>query len=178
VQHINTLQYHIDHPGDSVEAYVRRKRIALAQEMRPRSKIYLDTKYWLLLRDVRLGRSNDPNAARLLLELENLVRIGKALCPLSVDTYAEVYKQTVPETLRSTLRLIDDLSLGVTLSEVRDRIGTEVLHFVREKTKGPEAVHALNELVWTKACYVLGFVTPKPLHVGAELATAMQKGFR
>ena len=45
-------------PCNDVSAYCASKRIALAHEIGPKKKIYLDTKYWVLLRDVRLGRAS------------------------------------------------------------------------------------------------------------------------
>jgi hypothetical protein len=96
-----------------VTAYVRRKRIALAHEIRDRTKVYLDTKYWALLRDVRLGRSECPDTTRLLDVLQARVSGGSLICPLNADIYFEVMKQDDEQTLMATAQLIDDLSLGV-----------------------------------------------------------------
>jgi len=174
---INTYQHHLQNPGISVEQYVQRKQIKLAQETRCAKKIYLDTKFWLLLRDARLGRPATVDVHNLLGMLETLVLQKKALCPLSVDIFAEVFKQSDPSTLRATVRLIDDLSMGVSIIELVQRLKLEVFHFIRETTKGQGAVHALDDLVWTKTPYVMGFVTPVNSNLNLEIDTAIQKGF-
>jgi hypothetical protein len=174
---ISTIEHHVHNPGGSVEQYARTKRLSLAQEIRGAVKIYLDTRFWLLLRDVRLSRPVPPLAGELLCTLETLVKQKRALCPISVDTFAEVFKQSDPDTLRATVQLIDDLSLGVSILELRERLQLEVFHFVREKTMGCKAVHTLDDLVWTKTAYVLGFMTPTFHELPAETNVAMQKAF-
>jgi len=46
---VDTYQYHFENPGEPVERYGRRKRIELAHEIRQAKKIYLDTKFWLVI---------------------------------------------------------------------------------------------------------------------------------
>src|SRR5688572_10070774 len=102
-------------PGTEVAKHVRRKRIELAHEIASKKKIYLDTKYWALLRDVRLGKSADKALVALLRRLEELVRCGAAICPLNADVFFEVFKQEDPATLTASVALMDDLSGGVCL---------------------------------------------------------------
>lgn len=177
MKHVNTLEYHLQNPGASVATYVRNKRLELAHEIRGTRKIYLDTKFWICLRDARLGKPASASVGRLLTILEELVRQKKVLCPLSVDTFAEVFKQSDPATLRATTDLIDDLSMGVTILEHRERVELEAFHFIREKSKGTGTVRPIDDLVWTKTAYVLGFVTPSFYKLPVELNTALQKSF-
>jgi len=109
--------------------------------------------------------------------LEMLVRQKKALCPISVDTFAEVFKQSDPATLSATVQLIDDLSMGVSILEFGKRLQLEAFHFICEKTKGPEAIHPLDDLAWTKTAYVLGFKTPTNRNLPPETDAALQKAF-
>jgi hypothetical protein len=172
-----SISEHLAQPEIDVWTYVRRKRIALAREIRDRTKVYLDTKYWALLRDVRLGRSRCSDAKKLLGVLETRVSGGSLICPLNADIYFEVMKQDDEHTLMATARLIDDLSLGICMLPVMQRIELEVFHFVESSRKSHDAVYDLSELVWTKTAYVLGFVTPDCYEMPDDINMAMQKSF-
>ena len=102
---------------------------------------------------------------------------GKLVCPISTDTYVEVFSQTDPVTSRACAELIDDLSRGISIIELRERISLEVHQFIRRNTKGADAVYAMEELIWTKLPYVLGFVTPTSKSLPPDADLAMQKAF-
>lgn len=175
MQKVNTVAQHLQTPDESVDSYVRRKRLALGQEVRPAKKVYLDTKFWLLLRDVRLGRPANNEVVRLLQVLENLATEGLAICPISADTFYEIFKQTDPNTLGVSTQLIDDLSKGVAMLALDERILLETYHFIQEKRRGSASVHTLDELVWTKIAYVLGFVTTASEVLEPSFHCAVQK---
>jgi hypothetical protein len=158
-----------------VETYYREKCIQLGLDIAGRKKIYLDTNFWVHLGDVRMGRPRDEKTVELLRLLEVLVREGIALCPITVDTFLEIFKQTDPNTLRATVQLVDELSEGVVISELHERIGIEIFHFVREKTLGPERIFPLAELVWTRIAYLFGFCVPRSEDLSTDENTAVQK---
>ena len=139
--------------------------------------MYLDTKFWLLLRDARLGRHSDSDIVDLLRLLQGGVEHGKLICPISADTFIEVFRQTDRVTLRTTIGLIDDLSKGIAILLLMDRISLEVHHFIERTTKGPDAVYGIEELIWTKVPYVLGFGTPVSQSLPPDVDLAMQKAF-
>ncbi|WP_372717343.1 hypothetical protein [Novipirellula sp.] len=172
-----SISEHLAQPEIDVATYVRRKRIALAHEISERTKVYLDTKYWVLLRNVRLGRSNCSDTKELLRVLETGVADGSLICPLNADIYLEVMKQDDEHTLMATARLIDDLSLRVCILPVMQRFEMEFFHFVESSLKSRDLVYKLHELVWTRAAYVLGFVTPDCNGVPDSVNMAMQKSF-
>jgi len=174
---VNTLEFHKNNLGESVEEYAKRKRVELAHEIRLSKKIYLDTKYWILLRDARIRRNVDDNILRLLRLLETLVESGLAVCPISAETFSEIFKQSDIKTLRATVQIIDDLSRGITILNLFERLDLEVFHFVCTKTKKAESVYSLDELVWTKIAYVMGFVTPSLKTLSPDINCAMQKAF-
>lgn len=172
-----TIAHHKQTPDVSVENYVRRKRIALARGMEQAKKVYLDTKFWLLLRDGRMGRSNDADVVRLLNLLQKLVASNRVICPISATTFFEIFAQTDPTTLAANVDLIDELSTGVTLIEERERFRSEFFHFVVQKSQAAKTVLPLHDLVWTKLAYVLGFVTPVSQSLPADVDLALQKAF-
>lgn len=147
-------------PVNVVAAYMQQKCIELARELRPRSKVYLDTKFWLMLRDSRLNRSPCADTKQLLQVLETAVADGQIICPFNADIYFELQKQSDNHTLMATAQLIDDLSLGVCLAPLMQRIEIEIWHFIESSLRGTDAIHALDDLAWTKTPYTLGFVTP------------------
>ena len=57
-------------PEIDAATHVRRKQIQLAEEISGRKKVYLDTKFWVILRDARLSRSSCSDTSKLLGELE------------------------------------------------------------------------------------------------------------
>jgi len=173
----STFDYHFQNPDESPVGYEGRKRLELGRELQSAKKIYLDTKFWLFLRDIRLERRADEHLTLLLELLTTLVKKGLAICPISADTFMEVFKQTDSITRRVTVQIIDELSKGIGLLQPEERIKLELLHFVREKTQGANSVHRLDELAWTKVGYVLGFSTPALDDLPAELERAMQKAF-
>jgi len=174
---VNTLHQHIQKPGESVEAYARRKRIELGRDIQFTPKVYLDTKFWVFLRDARMGRPSSDHVVKLVQLLEALVSKRLVVCPISLDTFVEMFHQTDPKTLSVTAQLVDDLSMGVAMLTLDERIRLEVFHFVREKTIGAGSVYSPNELVWTKMANVWGFMMPSCDVFPADLDTVMQKAF-
>jgi len=177
MESVDTLEFHKNNPGESVEKYVKRKRIELSHEIRLSKKIYLDTKYWILLRDARTRKNVDDNILQLLHLIESLVGGGYAICPISDTIFSEIFKQTDINTLRATAQIIDDLSQGITLLHLFERLDLEIFHFIHTKTKNADFVYSLNELVWTKIAYVMGFVTPSSKELSPDIDCAMQKAF-
>lgn len=174
---VNTLAKHRQQPNVEYGPYVQSAHIALGEQIRPLRKVYLDTKFWLLFREVRLGRNTDPELISLLSCLEDLVAAKVAICPLSTEIFREVFLQSDIRTLTVTVELIDQLSLGVCLLEHEQRVHTEAFHFVRQTTLGSDALHPLENMVWTRAAYVLGKVAPTLDSVDAATQLAIQKAF-
>ena len=140
-----------------------------------RKAIYLDLRFWILLRDAfRTGGSEV--ALRMLAVLRALVKSGVAFCPISDSTFLELFKQTDSASRLATAELIDELSHGVTMVPFRLRVGTEIAHYVHW-AEPTARVCPLSELVWSKLSYVLGFV--HPTHRAFDDATnlAIQKAF-
>lgn len=52
-----TLDYHRKYPEISLERHFRSKFLTTADRALARKRIYLDTRFWVLLREVCLGRS-------------------------------------------------------------------------------------------------------------------------
>ncbi len=134
---------------ETIEGYARGRQVELARTIGRRAKVYLDVNFWIIARDAE-GGTDTRRAARELLDLLlRGVSDGALLCPISESTFIEVMKQVYTLTRRiPTARLIDKLSLGVSLTTSRERIATEIEHLFYSRT-GQRNLYAMQELVWT-----------------------------
>jgi hypothetical protein len=172
-----TLDYHLQHPEVSLERHFRNKALATADRVWARKIIYLDTRFWILLRDVSLGRSTAPLHQQMLNKLRVLVNEGKVICPINADTLTELLKQRDKTTRLATAKLIDELALGAALQSEDERVGTELVHCVKLTQRGPDALEPLERLVWTAPSHVLGFIYPTLEPLPDDQMLACQKAF-
>lgn len=172
-----TLDTHRQHPEISLEKYFRAKALSTADKVLARKLVYLDTRYWILLREVVLGRSADTTLVSTLTRLRSLVADGIVICPINADILTELLKQRDEVTRLATARLIDDLSLGTALQSEEERVGTELMHCVQLQLRGPAALEPLERLVWTSPSYVLGYLVPITDFFSDEEMLAYQKAF-
>lgn len=163
-------------PEISLERHVKNRVVELGQRLESQAAIYLDTKFWIVLRDCAVGRNNDPAAQELLQRLRTLVRDGKAFCPISDSTFLEFLKKGDPIARLEIARVVDELSFGASLLDHQMRLGTEISHFVHSAEGGGD-LHPLHHLVWSKVAYALGFVHPSQTGFDAETELAIQKAF-
>ncbi len=175
MEYVSTFEFHKNNPSESVEKYIKRKRVELSHEIRTSKKIYLDTNYWILLRDARTKENVDGRIVKLLHLIEGLVKSGQAVCPISTDTFWEIQKQTDTKTLIATAQLIDDLSKGIIIISLPERFDMELIHFVRTKFK--HSVYTPDEMVWSKIPYIVGFATPVSKTLSPDINIALQKTF-
>lgn len=160
MEFINTIDKHANEPEKTVDSYIKEKKLELSEWINQRKKVYLDTKFWLLLRDAHLCRDNQPGLQDLLKFMTNGVLAGKLICPISEDVFQEVIKQSDEVTLRATVALIDNLSAGVSLLSHEERLDAEVLYFLRSCTHPIEKLYHPHDLVWTKLSYTSGMNIP------------------
>src|ERR1700752_4160642 len=125
-----------------------------------RKRIYLDTRYWLFLRDAELDRPKKPVHVEMLDVLRTGVQSGQLLCPIGDSTFFELLKQADAETRLATARLIDTLSLGVVIQNAADRLRMGLVLFLasvigKQAVPGPPV-----DRVWMKVGHVLGTAEP------------------
>src|SRR5882724_1019711 len=161
-------------PRLSIDKYVRQRQIELAVDLERKKAVYLDVKFWIILRDIAAGRRTGSGEIQLLHSLRESVSKGIVFCPVSDSTFAELLKQSDPITRKATARLIDDLSLGVAIIPFESRVGTELAHFIYSASNSNN-LYPLKHLVWSKLVYVLGFVHPSQPEFDEESEIALQK---
>lgn len=157
--------------------YLKEKKAALAQSLHGVAKVYLDTKFWLLLRDAYLERERYDGQKKLLHCIMQLWEKKLIICPISEDIFVEIIKQADERTLLASIKLIDMLSSGVTLISNEERWQSEVFHFVRSNSPSPGSIYPLNELVWIKLPYIQGVRSPNINELNPETNCALQKSF-
>lgn len=137
-------------------------------------KIYLDTCYWVHLREAALGRTKNQEYVEILQLLREMVSSGTAICPVSDMAFSELMRQTDDYTRRTTTELFDELSLSVALQYEEYRIRSELEEFLLRPTT-TSAKKTLSNKIWTKAFYILGPLVPSIEGLPTEPQVAIQK---
>lgn len=159
-----------------LQAYSRARQLELATTLEGKKAVYLDIKFWILLRDVITGVGDSEKDRELLHLLRIAVSRNLIFCPISDSTFAELLKKVDLKSRQTTAALIDELSLGVTLIPYDLRANTELAHFLHSALD-PNKLLPLDDLVWTKLAYVLGFIYPQNTAFSREQELNMQKLF-
>lgn len=172
-----TFDKHLREPDKVFHQYLKERKLELGHSLKEIKKIYLDTKYWLLLRDAWLGRERHKGQRDLLKLVCSLKRDGMIICPISEDVFVEIIKQTDEATLKASIELIDRFSNGITLLSQEERWQTEVFHFIRSSIYSEDLVYPIDELVWIKLAYIQGVQCPYLENFSPEQNNLIQKSF-
>ena len=136
-----------------INEYIKKHRLEVYNSIKNKCVIYLDTKYWLIIRDQI--EETDPRNRLLLDKMIELSESGKCIFPISEISFWEFSKQDDFESLKKTANIVDKLSKGISMINVDERKVLEFRHFLYEKL-GKETFE-LNNLVWTKLSFILGY---------------------
>ncbi len=153
------------------------RQIELGRILAQRRKVYLDACFWIIVRDAELGIRTGAAERKLLHFLRRGVQAGRIVCPISAGMFMELMKQPFTPARRiATARLIDELSLGVSIIPEHIVLGTEISAFLL-RVKGDVSLHPLQELVWTKVSYALGDIYPSLNQLSDAEELEVQKRF-
>lgn len=123
------LEWHLQNTSAlSLAEYIRHKRGELAKVVSVKKRIYLDQRYWIQCRDAERGLAN-PVRTGIWRALRNLVRAGKAICPITSSCAIETYKQSDGNSRRMTAEVMDELSCGLALRDYSGRRQAEFQAF-------------------------------------------------
>lgn len=172
-----SFDFHRRHPEISIDQHVKEKALELADSIQGAEKIYLDKRFWVLLRDAHMGRSKIQPAYELLGAIRNAVTGGNVLCPMSESVFLELLKQQDLTTRQATAELIDEFSHGITLVPYEQRVAQELVSVIAVPTPNGTEYHAPKDLVWSKLSYVLGVVHPSETAFQPEEQLVIQKAF-
>jgi hypothetical protein len=149
-----SIQKHTATPHISSLDYWNQLTKELGEFVSGRKKIYLDTCYWVYLRDAAMGRPKKPEHSDILQLLRKLVSQGSVICPVSDIAFTELMQQTDDVSRRETTILLDELSLSVALQFEEYRMRCELETFLLERPIN--TIEKVSNKIWTKASYILG----------------------
>jgi hypothetical protein len=144
-----------------VEAYSQKSKIEIGDTVLRKHRIYLDTKYWIFMRDASLGRATTVQI-EIYEKLKDLVKKEVVICPLSPHLFEELMNIGDKEKRLNMARVMDELSRQICFISPLNITGQELLSFVRHcqaKAKGKFLFNPAK-YVFTKVAFVLGELYP------------------
>ncbi|MFK7909915.1 MAG: hypothetical protein AB8F34_04855 [Akkermansiaceae bacterium] len=141
-------EWHVQNPNLRAEEYLHSLHIELWEFVKGRTLLYLDTGYWVGMRQGLLDDRRDSHL-RLFLRLVNLSREGVVICPTSDALFDELVRQNDRSTRAATAELMDQLSMGICLQNKTELIWTEIRRQIYRSIK-PELREAWCEWIFTK----------------------------
>ena len=172
---MNTIGIHLQSPDVTFLEHVRKYEHELGETIAHRKPIYLDTKFWIMLRDA--NRQKDGSRAAILLALlRRAVSESKVFCPISSATFIELMRQDCLSSRIETAKIVDELSLGLTIVGFEERIAVEIEHLIRLSANLNRKV-VVGHAVWRKLSYVLGLMNLQNAALEREEDLAIQKAF-
>lgn len=139
------LHWHLRFSVDtSVEEYISKYKAQVDRGMAFTKAVYLDTNYWVRLRDAELGKGTVAGVA-LLGRLRSLVAARKIICVSHLTSMLEIAKQ-LENSARTSTALVDELTERVTLAPTTELDALEIENYVRAKLG---ATHPSSSLQWT-----------------------------
>ena len=145
----------VDDPSIDSDIYLRDLRRRVAEFALSRHRIYLDTNYWIWLRDAAFRRPKQPVHAELWRRLWSLARSGRVICPVSYPVYTEVMKQD-DVSRRRTACIVDRLCGRVCIVDQFSRIRAQLSHFVWTQLLGDTTLPPADRFAWAPVSHVLG----------------------
>ena len=128
----------------SVEEYIFKYKAQVDRGMAFTKAVYLDTNYWIRLRDAELGKGTVEGVA-LLCRLRSLVASRKIICVSHLTSMLEIAKQ-LEDSARASTALVDELTERVALAPTTELDALEIGNYVRVKSG---AMHPSPSLQWT-----------------------------
>lgn len=172
----DTLSYHLAHQDPDTDTYTFSKRLVLGAQLMAMKRIYLDTKHWVHLRDVEMGRPRTAEHKALFDRLDLLLHQGNTICPISYSVFVELMRQSDLTTRLATARVVGRFSKHCCILPPDHVMEREVMCFLRHAITPWKNVHPVHHIVWTKNAFILGETS---LNVAAPIpklaANAMTK---
>lgn len=169
------LAAHRSQPDVSFEQHLVSLEEGVAREALAKKRVYLDLKYWIILRDADLGKPQKPVHAKLLEAMLQGVSEGRFTCPITEAVFFEVDRQGNTERRMQTIRMIDRLSRGIVIKNTCDRAVREITDFFEAAIVRQELPTVPCRRVWVRPYSFLG--TPRISGWGAAEDLAINKAF-
>lgn len=139
-------------PKGEFKDLIRYFKDCVAGTIKNKKAIYLDTNYWIILRDAHLGRPQKENHIEIFRKIIHLKKSGVIFCPVSDAIFIEVSRQSDENTRIPTSDLMDELSDGIAIETTYQRIESEIEYSIASIAGNRDT----SMQVWTKPCFVFG----------------------
>jgi hypothetical protein len=145
----------------SIDNHSAQFKIKIGDTVLKKQRIYLDSKYWIFMRDASFGKAS-PIQMEIYGKLRDLVKNKVAFCPLSPHVFVELMNIGDKEKRLNTAKVMDELSQQVCFISPLNIVGQELLSFVRNYQAKGEGKTPFNpaKYVFTKVAFVLGELYP------------------
>ena len=157
----------------SPSEYRLHMRFMLSRLLRTRLRVYLDTAYWVRLRDCELGRPRSKQDEALYSLLARAVKQRLVAVPVTEPLLRETLRQNVGTTRAATAAVVDRISYNVALAGARARAIHEVNDWY-SALAGEESV-GNDFFYWTWAAHLFGEMRPKVTMDDENLAARLEK---
>ena len=121
----------------------------LARGVSQTPKLYLDTKFWVLLRDAE--RKTNDEGTKLLELLRQLVFNRRLICVIQAASFLEIVKQS-KKSLLVISNIINELTDSISIASDKELQKLEATNYVRSKLNAPPIS---QHYAWTKVGLVL-----------------------
>ncbi len=131
------------------DEYLARYQQLLERGISQTPKLYLDTNFWIGLRDAE--RESDDRAKRLLDLLRELIANKKVICVIQAASFLEIAKQS-ERSLLVISKLIEEFTESISIASQDELERLEAINYVRSKLDA-EALPQYQ--IWTKTGLIL-----------------------
>jgi hypothetical protein len=169
------FQNHCHHPDVTVSAYREQIYASTWRLLNGKLVLYLDTKHWIHLRDVVLGRRTQKIHVQIYQYLRQLVCAGRVLCPLSFPIVTELTKQTDKKTRSATASIMDELSNSICVISPKEVAQRELENFITREVFERGVSGSVQETIWRKPMFMHGDPPMGKIGTNQSAANAMQK---
>ncbi|WP_316821937.1 hypothetical protein [Pedobacter gandavensis] len=138
-----------------IDKYIAKNSIDIHATIAGRKIIYLDLKYWIILRD-GLEQENDTVARKVAHRIIELYESRKCVFPVSEVVLWEILKQEDKNSLIKTFQLVERLSEGIAILGDQQRVKVEFACWYLTNVKIDD-FPKLEKLVWSKLPLISGY---------------------
>jgi hypothetical protein len=166
------LERHQNGTEVSAGRYKQMRRLELGRKVNSCIRIYLDTNFWIRLRDHELGKQCSSSTSTIHDALVHAVARRRVVIPATDTLLDEVLFQADPSSRAATAALIDRLTNGIAIVGLDHRHYYELHHWM----DGSAAAHP-RRIAWTWAMYVMGELGFTSVGIGQELNEIVAKAW-
>jgi len=137
-----------------IDKYIEKESLNLYYKYKDQKKIYLDLKYWILLRDE--NKLSDDLNRKLTTKLNELLATDKCIFPISENTFIEIMKQGDQNRRNQMLCVVDRFSKGLGITNEEDRVKKEFRYWLQSKQNIPIS-KPVSQLIFGNNCLITGY---------------------